>query len=77
MTNESYARHWLEEAIGDEREPQRILEAIIARPEFRDAIGEAVAVSQRTSNSAKQTRIIAEHIVRVLYRRFNGFVALH
>jgi hypothetical protein len=77
MADDRSGHHWLEDAIGSEREPQRILEAIVARAEFRDAICEAVAVGQRTGNSAKQTRVIAEHIVRVLYRKFDGFVALH
>ena len=69
--------HWLEEAIASERDPERILQAIAARRELREAIREAVRVGEGHENSARQTRIIAEHIVRVLYRGFSGFVALH
>jgi hypothetical protein len=73
------ARHWLEAAINEDRDPKTIATAICEHPEFKKLIASAVTGAGRDQfgSTDEQTRYIAESLVSRLYKSFNGFTASH
>jgi hypothetical protein len=74
MTRLAFQPHWLEQAIGEEREPARIAQKVADHPEFRKLIEEAISFSQQNcTEPSQQTRVLAEQIASKLNRSFEGF----
>jgi hypothetical protein len=70
--------HWLEEAIGSERDPEKIATLIAQNPKFRDIVRNAVNFAKKAPpGSGKDTRYLAEHIVSLLYHSFPNFETSH
>lgn len=74
----AFTRHWLEEAIGEEREPTKIAQQIAAHPEFVKLITSAVAFAEQSPGDAQaQTRALAEHITSSLHQGMGDYTAPH
>jgi hypothetical protein len=75
MMRVAFQPHWLEQAIGEEREPAKIAQKITEHPEFRKTISEAIGFAQRSGEkSTRETRVLAEHIVSLIYRSMGDFM---
>jgi hypothetical protein len=72
----AFRRHWLEDAIGSERDPIRITEAVAARPDLIEIICDSLKFAEQNQSSEK-ARVIAEHISCLVHREFDGFVITH
>ena len=72
----AFQKHWLEDTVGQERDPVQVAVAIAARPEFIGIIRESVEFADKRASS-NATRVIAEHIASTLYREFEGFTTMH
>ena len=72
----AFQQHWLEDAIGSERDPVKLAQAIAARPEFLDILGQSVEFA-RQNPAAEATRVIAEHVAKLLLSGFQGFTTMH
>lgn len=70
----AFQKHWLEQAIGDEREPAKIAQKISEHPEFRKTIVESISFAQSSCEErTRETRIIAEHIASLIHRSMGDF----
>ncbi len=74
--NLAYKSHWLENAIGTEREPEKIAQAIVQHPEFLKVIRQSIERATKDPASDK-TRLIAEHIACTIKNGFDGFTTMH
>ena len=63
--NLPFQQHWLESAIGSDREAAKIAQSIISRPEFQGIILDSIKFAE-TDSTVDKTRVIAEHIVVLL-----------
>ena len=72
----AFQRHWLEDAIGTERDPVTLAQAIAARPEFHDILRQSVEFA-RQNPTDDDTRVIAEHVAGLLQGGFHGFTTMH
>jgi hypothetical protein len=73
-----FHQHWLEQAIGEEREPAKIAQKIADHPEFRSLVQEAIGFAQQNSTEKKhEARVIAEHIAVLLHHSFQGYTTMH
>jgi hypothetical protein len=74
----AFAKHWLEDAIAQERDPALLVQSIASHPEFLKTIEAAVAFAKReTTDPAQQTRYIAEHIASVLHQSMGDYTTSH
>lgn len=74
----AFQSHWLEQAIGEEREPAKIAQKIADHPEFCSLIREAISFAQQNSpEKQREALVIAEHIGVQLHRSFKGFTTMH
>jgi len=75
MMRVAFQPHWLEQTIGEEREPAKIAQKITEHLEFHKTISEAIGFAQRSGEkSTRETRFIAEHIVSSLHRSMGDFM---
>ncbi len=73
-----FQTHWLEQAIGGEREAVKIAQKIADHLEFRKMIQEAINSAPREcAEQSKEARFIAEHIAFRLHNSFGGFTTTH
>ena len=74
----AFEKSWLEQAIGDEREPTKVAQRIAEHPEFQKLLQEAIIFAQQvTTDKSQQSRIIAEHIVSVVHQSIGEFTTMH
>lgn len=78
MVGLAFQKHWLEDAIGADHDPQEIAQRIASNPHFIKVIEESIRHAdvycrEGGSLSPDKTRIIAEHISRLIHGGFGGF----
>lgn len=73
-----FQKHWLEMAIGDERDVVTIARLIAERSEFQKIIRESIEFAQGpTQVPISKSRIIAEHIAHLIQAGIGGFTTMH
>ena len=71
-------KHWLEEAIGESRDADEIVDCITQHPAFRKVIEGSIAFAKaQTNDRSQETRLIAEHIASVLHRAMGTYTSSH
>ena len=71
-----FQRHWLEDAIGAERDPAKIGQVIARNPQFLETIRQAIEFASK-DQAVDQTRVIAEHIISQMSSSLKGCVTMH